>query len=351
MNYGEYLGLEKLLDAQHQESDKSGQPAHDEMLFIIVHQAYELWFKQILHELTSCLDIMKRASLNDNSPELQTIVHRLSRISTILKLLVQQIDVMETMTAMDFLEFRDLLRLASGFQSWQFKMIETKLGLRFSERHGQDLYKLRVDPHHAKMIADAETDPSMLYLVNKWLERMPFFEEPDNWKHFQPKTAGESVTGETLPDTNHVFWKDYRNIYKEGLADTEQGQLASFDEYFFETSQEQPKGLSSLARRAALFIMLYRGYPILQLPFHLLNYLLEIDGQLSTWRYRHMNMVKRMIGTRTGTGGSSGKDYLQDALNKHYIFSDIAMLTSFLADRRRLPTLSIEMERRLGFAT
>jgi tryptophan 2,3-dioxygenase len=350
MNYGDYLGLGQILDAQHQESSKSGQPAHDEMLFIIVHQAYELWFKQILHELTSCLDIMKRTSLNDNSPELQTIVHRLSRIATILKLLVQQIDVMETMTAMDFLEFRDLLRPASGFQSWQFKMIEAKLGLRFAERHGQDLYNLRVEPLHAKMIADAETGPSMLDLVNKWLERMPFFEEPDNWKHFQPKTSGEQVTEETLSGMNHIFWKDYRNIYKEGLSDAEQGQLASFDAYFFETPQAQPKGLSSRARRSALFIMLYRGYPILQLPFHLLNYLLEIDAQLSTWRYRHMNMVKRMIGTRTGTGGSSGKDYLQDALNKHYIFSDIARLTSFLADRRRLPVLSIEMERRLGFA-
>ena len=95
--------------------------------------------------------------------------------------------------------------------------------------------------------------------------------------------------------------------------------------------------------------MLYRGYPIVQLPFQLLNNLLEIDEQLSTWRYRHMNMVQRMIGTRIGTGGSSGKEYLSAALDKHYIFREIAQLTSFLIERRRLPRLSPEMDRRLGF--
>ena len=96
--------------------------------------------------------------------------------------------------------------------------------------------------------------------------------------------------------------------------------------------------------------MLYRGYPILQLPFQLLNQLLEIDEQLSTWRYRHMSMVHRMIGTRIGTGGSTGKDYLHSALEKHYIFKEVAGLTSFLIERRRLPSLDPDMEKRLGFA-
>ena len=95
--------------------------------------------------------------------------------------------------------------------------------------------------------------------------------------------------------------------------------------------------------------MLYRGYPLLQLPFQLLNCLLEIDEQLSSWRYRHMNMVHRMIGTRIGTGGSSGKDYLKAAADKHYIFREIAQLNSFLIERRKLPALPNEMEKRLGF--
>ena len=88
---------------------------------------------------------------------------------------------------------------------------------------------------------------------------------------------------------------------------------------------------------------------MLQLPFQLLNNLLDIDEQLSTWRYRHMSMVHRMIGTRIGTGGSSGRDYLRSALEKHYIFRDVAQLTSFLIERKKLPQLSNSMERRLGF--
>jgi tryptophan 2,3-dioxygenase len=96
--------------------------------------------------------------------------------------------------------------------------------------------------------------------------------------------------------------------------------------------------------------MLYRGYPMLQLPFQVLNQLLEIDEQLSTWRYRHMSMVHRMIGTRIGTGGSTGKDYLGSALAQHHLFKEIAGLTSFLIERKKLPQLTPEMERRLGFA-
>jgi len=107
--------------------------------------------------------------------------------------------------------------------------------------------------------------------------------------------------------------------------------------------------LSAQACRAALFIMLYRGYPVLQLPFQLLNNLLETDEQLSTWRYRHMGMVHRMIGMRIGTGGSTGRDYLAAALSRHYIFKELAGLTSFLIERRRLPQLPAEMEQRLGF--
>jgi tryptophan 2,3-dioxygenase len=95
--------------------------------------------------------------------------------------------------------------------------------------------------------------------------------------------------------------------------------------------------------------MLYRDYPLLQAPFTLLNFLLEIDNCLSTWRYRHMNMVHRMIGTRTGTGGSTGKGYLQGALASHYIFQEFAELTSFIIERNKLPHLTPALSKRLGF--
>ena len=110
------------------------------MLFIVIHQAYELWFKQLLHEIDSVAAIMQKPAVNDNSPELQTVVHRLNRMVTILKVLVHQIDIMETMTPMDFLDFRDMLRPASGFQSWQFKLVEAKLGLKYQQRHAQEYY-------------------------------------------------------------------------------------------------------------------------------------------------------------------------------------------------------------------
>src|SRR5689334_12563448 len=100
MNYHDYLQLDKILNAQSPESDKQELPAHDEMLFIIIHQTYELWFEQLHYEFDSILEIMDRPTLNDNSPELQTIVHRLRRSVAILRLLVSQIDIMETMTPM-----------------------------------------------------------------------------------------------------------------------------------------------------------------------------------------------------------------------------------------------------------
>ena len=131
--YADYLQLEKITGAQDPESFKEGRErAHDEMLFIIIHQAYELWFKQVLFEVNSVIEIMNKPVVNDNSPEMQTVVHRLKRVVTILKVLVQQIDIMETMMPMDFLDFRDMLRPASGFQSYQFKVLEAKLGLNLN---------------------------------------------------------------------------------------------------------------------------------------------------------------------------------------------------------------------------
>src|SRR6476661_1627864 len=314
VHYHDYLQLDKILNAQEPESARHNVSAHDEMLFIIIHQAYELWFKQLHHEADSIVGIMRKPSLNDNSPELQTVVHRLNRMVVILRVLVHQIDILETMTPMDFLDFRDMLRPASGFQSWQFKLLEAKLGLKFEYRHGKEYYTAQLRSEHVDLIKKAESDQSFLQLVNDWLERMPFFDDASLWKGFAPARGEE-----------HPFWQEYRNCYANSLAEAEKNNLGAFDEVFYQ-QRESHFTLSAKANRAALFIMLYRGYPILQQPFQLLNHLLEIDEQLSTWRHRHMNMVHRMIGTRIGTGGSSGKDYLKAAADKHYIFKEIAQL-------------------------
>lgn len=337
VHYHDYLQLDKILDAQHPESDKVNSSAHDEMLFIIIHQAYELWFKQLHHEADSVVTIMAKPSLNDNSPELQTVVHRLNRMGVILRVLIQQIDILETMTPMDFLDFRDMLRPASGFQSWQFKLLEAKLGLKFEYRHGKEYYTAQLRKEHVDLIKKAETDNSFLQLVNDWLERMPLFDDAELWKEMNIKSGEE-----------HPFWHMYKESYSNSLAEAEKNNIEAFDEVMFQ-HKETHYTLSAKANRAALFIMLYRGYPLLHLPFQLLNNLLEIDELLSTWRHRHMNMVHRMIGTRIGTGGSSGKDYLKAAADKHYIFKEIAQLTSFLIERRKLPKLPRAVEMKLGF--
>lgn len=328
--YADYLTLDKILGSQQQESKKPGnKPAHDEMLFIIIHQTYELWFKQILYEVNSVTSILNKPALNDNSPELQTIVHRLTRVVTIMKVLVQQVDIMETMTPMDFLDFRDMLRPASGFQSWQFKELEAKLGLKFEHRHGKEYYTSQLRKEHVDIIKKAESNKSLLQLLNNWLERMPFLQQ----------------------GADEGFWDKYKAIYNESLADVEKDNLAGFEMVFNQQETNTGRQLSAAASRAALFIMLYRGYPLLQLPFQLLNALLEIDEQLAAWRHRHMNMVHRMIGARIGTGGSTGKDYLKAAADKHYIFKEIAQLSSFLVERRKLPALPPEIENKLGFET
>ena len=322
--YSDYLQLEKIIDAQQPESFKEGKvPAHDEMLFIIIHQAYELWFKQVLFEVNSVIDIMSKPTVNDNSTEMQTVVHRLKRVVTILKVLVQQIDIMETMTPMDFLDFRDMLRPASGFQSYQFKVLEAKLGLKFEHRHGQNYYTSQLEEKDIAIIKDAESGKSVIELINTWLERMPFITED--------------------------LWDNYKQVYVNSLAEAEKNNAESFAAIFDDGTQNLERKFTPKACRSALFIMLYHGYPMLEFPFQLLDTLLEIDTQLGNWRYRHIHMVQRMIGSRIGTGGSSGAGYLKAAMDKHYIFKELTQLNSFLVDRKKLPVLPKNLTQKLGY--
>ena len=353
--YSDYLMLDTILNAQQPVSfQPQHQPAHDEMLFIIIHQAYELWFKQLLFEVESVISIMQKPALNDNSPEMQTVVHRINRVNTILKVLVQQVDIMETMTPMDFLDFRDLLRPASGFQSVQFKLLEARLGLPYEQRHGQQYYTSSLRPEFKEVIKKAETEPGLLQLLNIWLERMPFFNEAELWVNFTTTfpNSTDQIPAQANLDRLSPFWKEYRYRLFKSLAEVEFANLQAFDKVVIGEPGSggiNETNLSPAACRATLFIMLYRGYPMLQLPFQLINAVLETDELLSSWRYRHMNMVHRMIGHRIGTGGSTGQHYLKGAADKHYIFKDFALLTSFLIERRNLPQLTRLMESKLGF--
>ena len=354
MYYGSYLELEKVLDAQYPVSfEKGNEPAHDEMLFIIIHQAYELWFKQILFELDYAMGVFSQEKINDNSEDLNLVRHRLHRVISILQLLNQQVHILDTMTPLDFLEFRNLLTPSSGFQSKQFRMIEATLGLELDNRHQKDYYKRTNEggftPEDHKTITDTEEKKNLLKLVNNWLERMPFFEAV-YWKDYE--------SGNTADVTTHPFWKDYRNIYAAGLTEREQGKIHDFDYVFFEKAAADltagqlaalRSNFSPAALRAALFIMLYRDFPVFQTSYQILDALIEIDHLMSSWRHKHLVMVRRMIGMRVGTGNTSGAGYLEGALNKHYVYRDLSGLSTYLIERKRLPKLPGELIKYLGF--
>ncbi|HTN46882.1 MAG TPA: tryptophan 2,3-dioxygenase family protein [Flavipsychrobacter sp.] len=329
--YGEYLQLDKILNAQDPESAKEGIKANDEMLFIIIHQSYELWFKQIIHELTIVRDVFRQPNIPNNSPDVYNCVHRLKRISGILELGVTQLGIMETMTPLDFLDFRDLLRPASGFQSIQFKVIEAALGLSFGDRHGKGYYLTQLKPQDVELVKKAESEESLLSLINKWLQRMPFITESNYWLGAEP------------------FWEQYRAAYASSLSEAEMQNLELFDKLFIADKEEEGRKLNIDANRNALFIMLYRDQPLLHLPYELLSVLLEIDEQLAMWRYRHIHMVQRTIGKRVGTGGSTGAQYLRGAADSHYIFKEFAELTSFLLPRNMLPQLPARLIQDLSF--
>src|SRR5256884_9427271 len=162
LHYADYLKLAALLSTQEPESTRHGRPAHDEMLVSIVHQTYELWFKQILHELDRIQADFGGEVVEDES--LGRIVHGLQRINEILKLLIQQFEVLETMTPLDFLDFRDFLFPASGFQSAQFRLIEIRLGLSRavrSEYGGKSFDDTLSNADRARTVA-AERGPELI---------------------------------------------------------------------------------------------------------------------------------------------------------------------------------------------
>ncbi len=352
MNYHDYLQLEKLLSCQKAESHSQGRAAHDEMLFIVVHQVYELWFKQILTEIDSVLAIFSQEHLDEKWMDL--IVSRLQRVVEIEKHMVDQVRIMETMTPLDFLEFRDMLIPASGFQSLQFRTIETRLGLRRENRlkYNQTDFDQSLQPAQRSTINKIEGEASLFDRVEKWLERTPFLKMRgfDFWQTYKATVESALLQDMTIIEQNPAL----------GDADKERNRLilegslgnfrALFDESSFaEAHKHSQWRLSYTALHAALLIQLYRDQPALQLPFRLLTALMDVDEWFTTWRHRHALMAKRMLGSKVGTGGSSGYQYLKDATDQHKIFQDFFQLTTFFVPRSKIPQLPKEVERELGF--
>lgn len=340
--YSEYIELDTILNCQHPRSFESMDEGNDEMLFIIIHQAYELWFKQIIFELDLVRNIFIQDRINDNSPDMSNVVHKLKRIVKVLELINQQVSILETMTALDFLEFRNFLVPASGFQSKQFRLIEAKLGLKMGQRFKAEYYKQTrrggLSTADLQEINQTESESTLKDLIIRWLDRMPYLDER-YWREYQSIYKSDT-------DGTHKFWSDYRMTYRHSLSENERERLSEFDKVFF----EQGRGdVSPAAMRAALFIMLYRNLPLFQLPFELLNTLSEIDELLSNWRYRHFMMVRRMIGLRVGTGGTSGAGYLEGTLSQHYVFREFTEVVTFLIERSKLPSLPKVLKEKVSF--
>jgi tryptophan 2,3-dioxygenase len=352
--YSDYLGLDALLGSQRPLSGAGGgRAAHDELRFIVTHQAYELWFKQILHELAAVQEGLSGRKVPES--EVSTAVARLSRVVEIQKLLVDQLRVLETMTPLDFLDFRDFLTPASGFQSFQFRLIELQLGLADDQRvrFEQSPYFLRLAPEHRRRVLAAKARPSLFALVETWLERTPFtrFGRFDFWKEYA--RAVDSMLGrdERTIRGNASLSSPEKERELAALAGTRGSFAALLDDGRHAALRaEGAWRMSRPAMLSAVFIQLYRDRPILHEPFRLLEKLVEVDEQMAIWRHRHAVMVHRMIGSKIGTGGSSGHQYLMKTATSHRVFGDLANLSTFLIPRSARPALPRPVERALGFA-
>lgn len=350
--YGDYLQLDKLLGAQSLQSANYGEPAHDEMLFIIVHQVYELWFKQVLHELNAVIDTFNTDEVKDQ--QLISVVHRLSRIIQIQQLMNDQISVMETMTPQQFLSFRDLLVPASGFQSIQFKRLEISLGLKREYRidfDKQSFYN-RLNDEDRSLLESLEKKPSLFELIERWLERLPLLKmkDFDFWEHYQSATDELLSNDKRTIETNETLTDKEKQQELKDWQSTRENFDALFDETRYKELQAEGKfRLNQRAMLSSLFIKQYSEEPIFNLPFQVITALTEIDEKLTIWRYRHAMMVQRMLGTKIGTGGSSGHQYLKKTTESNRIFLDFFNMATFLLPKDMLPPLPDEISRYLGF--
>ena len=340
--YGDYLQLSKILNAQAPESAKYGPTAHDETLFIIIHQTYELWFKQILHELDSVRTLMDRPYIP--STDLSVINSRIERVNTIQEILVNQIYIMETMTTLDFMEFRDFLVPASGFQSLQFRLIEATLGIKPEHRMEieKQFFNSRLSPADRKTLEETEKKTSVLELLESWLSRMPFsdFDGFDFWGEYSVAVNNMLTQDHEIISNNTALDEKTRAIELKNLEMTRETFSTLLDATKFDEWKKAGKvRLSQRAMLSAVFIYLYRDYPALQMPFRILNSLVGVDEKFTTWRYRHAIMVQRILGTKIGTGGSSGHEYLKSTTERNRAFLDFFNLATFLLPKSMTPKL------------
>jgi tryptophan 2,3-dioxygenase len=356
--YNDYLMLDQFLDCQQPLSrkfaDAQDPEAHDETLFIVVHQSYELWFKQMLHDLNSILKIFEKKSVLES--DLGMVVQRLERFTKIQNMISHKLDILETMTPMDFLEFRNLLIPASGFQSTQFREIEIKLGLSTHNRQSVDreFFLGRLNQTDRDRLLALENSPSLLKLVEAWLERTPFTVTTgfNFWEEYKKAISDILNEDEKTIQTNMAKLSDVEKTQQlENLRVTKETFDSLFNtELHAKLIEGGQRKISQKAILNALFVVLYRDEPMLTMPYKMLSLMMDIDENFTAWRYRHALMAQRMLGTKIGTGGSSGHQYLKKAADNNRVFADFFNLSTYLIPRSRLPKIPDDVKRQLNFS-
>tara|TARA_B100001113_G_scaffold328956_1_gene303486 strand:- start:177 stop:1349 length:1173 start_codon:yes stop_codon:yes gene_type:complete len=336
MTYGNYLQLEELLSLQSGPEGHEPSPSNHEMHFIVVHQAFELWFKQINRELEEALKLLNVELVDEK--KIPVIVSHLERCSEIFRLLASQWKVMETLSPQDFLAFRDRLGTSSGFESWQMRTLEMLLGLESEQRIGG------MDPmvHNRKLHSEGKLSdsvmenmiridnlPSLNDVLQNWLARTPVNGVSGDIKVMQDFAEGhinsmaehgESVIAHMVK-IGHGTEETIRPRIESGISGARDFLL--------------PNGKVVPSRAGLLFIESYRELPLLSWPRRLIDTVVDLEQAMLLFRSHHARMVERMIGRRMGTGGSSGVDYLDMTL-KYRIFTDLWAVRTMLVKRESL---------------
>jgi tryptophan 2,3-dioxygenase len=362
-NYWDYLALPELLSLQKGFEADETTVSVDELHFITVHQVYELWFKLIIRSIRLARDHLAEPSVAEDV--IPHVVHHLRRVNSILDLMVRQWRVVETLTPQDFLAFRDKLVPASGFQSFQMRVVECLIGLDESQRirYGQTdpldhIRKLAAKSPGGAVawgqISQARSELSILGALNNWLYRTPI-------QGSQPDDPGDEkvVAGfldaylAELGATHQVqlatmigrLGEDHRAHLEERFA-TVLDQARAF--LFADDVIAEEQARSRRIRASVLFIESYRQLPLLAWPRLLIDVIVEMEEQLLLFRTSHARMVERVIGRRVGTGGSAGVDYL-DKTTSYRMFRDLWSIRTVLLPSDKVPPL--EHPEIYGFAS
>lgn len=352
-NYWDYIRVEELLGLQRGIEGDESKLANEEVMFITVHQVFELWFKLILREVTAARNAIMVEHVAEH--DLAPIVHGLRRVNTIFRVSVAHWEVMETMSTREFLGFRDKLIPASGFQSAQLRQIEILLGLKEDQRIAlipgrtyRDLLRTHdgSESSASKRVAAqlADSRPTLCQAVESWLARTPLdgvpFDHRDAPKQLQ-RFVDAFVKAHAI-EVDAAFARASAAVpTKEGRASLQ----ARFDaekqwlKAFLSPSEAEGGAQRQRIRAAMLFIETYRELPLLAWPGEVLDTLIELEGLFVIFRQRHARMVERIIGKRTGTGGSSGVDYLDQTALQYRIFRDLCAIRTIQVRREAAPPL------------